>query len=99
MARLGNKMRVLFNLVLVLSLLLSVSTARELRNSSEVLNDIPKVDAQCHSVYGVQGDESCDDVMLKFNLNYATFRVFNINLDCSNLYSGQWLCVNNMTLY
>ncbi|KAL3741944.1 hypothetical protein ACJRO7_017425 [Eucalyptus globulus] len=94
MARLGNKMTMLFNLLLVLSLLLSVYTARELRSSSKSW-----VGAQCHSVYGVQGNESCDDVMLKFNLNYTTFRIFNINLDCGRLYSGQWLCINNTTLY
>ncbi|KAL3741945.1 hypothetical protein ACJRO7_017426 [Eucalyptus globulus] len=51
----------LLNLFLVLVLLLSVSTAHELKSS--------------------------------------IFHFFNVNLDCRHLYCGQWLCVNNMTLY
>ncbi|KAI6703854.1 hypothetical protein NL676_012990 [Syzygium grande] len=99
MARLSNKVAMLFNLFLVLFLLLSVSTAYEPRSSSEVLNDLPKVGLQCYSVYGVKGRESCDDVMQMFNLSSAVFHFFNVNLDCNHLYNGQWLCVNNMTLY
>lgn len=65
----------------------------------EVLDDMPKVGAQLHWVYGVKGNESCDNVMQLFHLSNATFHIFNYNLNCDDLYRGQWLCVKNMTLY
>ncbi|XP_019708456.1 secreted LysM effector LysM2 [Elaeis guineensis] len=49
---------------------------------------------RCETVYGVQSGNTCFKVQQQFNLTAEEFGGINPNLDCDNLFVGQWLCVN-----
>ncbi|KAF8031398.1 hypothetical protein BT93_D0562 [Corymbia citriodora subsp. variegata] len=97
-------MTTLFNLFLVLFLLLSVSTAREVRSSAigapptpltKPIGPIPiPIRIECTSVYGVKIGDTCLAVEQMFNLTTAKFEEINPNLNCKALFVGQWLCTN-----
>ncbi|KAF7847921.1 hypothetical protein BT93_L2447 [Corymbia citriodora subsp. variegata] len=84
-------MTTLLNLFLVLFLLLSVSTAREVRSSGPI--PIP-IRIECTSVYGVKIGDTCLAVEQMFNLTTAKFEEINPNLNCKALFVGQWLCTD-----
>ncbi|KAL3741950.1 hypothetical protein ACJRO7_017431 [Eucalyptus globulus] len=94
MARINSKMTMLFKLLLVLSLVLVVFTAeRKLMNV--IVNDgVPQGAIQCKSLYSVQDGDTCDDLAQAFNLTMSTLNFLNPNLDCDNLFIGQWTCHN-----
>ncbi|KAL3741946.1 hypothetical protein ACJRO7_017427 [Eucalyptus globulus] len=38
-------------------------------------------------------------VLITFHLTTSASNLFNQNLDCDNLFIGQWICLNNVTIY
>ncbi|KAI6703855.1 hypothetical protein NL676_012991 [Syzygium grande] len=93
----SNKMTMLFNRVLVFFLLLSVSSARDVKSSSIALPPtLPRVPIPagivCTSVYGVKSGDTCFAVEQMFHLTPAKFEEFNPNLNCEALFVGEWLC-------
>ncbi|CAK7346403.1 unnamed protein product [Dovyalis caffra] len=47
----------------------------------------------CDSVHGVVGGDTCSAIAQEFSLSTEDFNAINPNLDCDNLFVGQWLCV------
>ncbi|KAF7847923.1 hypothetical protein BT93_L2449 [Corymbia citriodora subsp. variegata] len=88
-----------FNLFLVLSLVFIVSTDERKLMNMDVNDGVPQVGMQCRSSYSVQDGDTCSDLVQRFQLTTSAFNVFNQNLDCDNLFIGQWICLNNVTIY
>ncbi|KAM2708865.1 hypothetical protein EV2_046614 [Malus domestica] len=84
MAKSGNKMATLLNLILVLSLVLMISIAESRKLGEE--------DVACDSVYGAEEGDTCESVIQKFQLGADFFPSINPNLNCDNFFVGQWLC-------
>lgn len=52
-------------------------------------------DPECKSVYGAQGGgDTCSAIIQKFTLSADFFSAINPNLNCDNIFVGQWLCIN-----
>ncbi|KAJ1285717.1 hypothetical protein BS78_03G298300 [Paspalum vaginatum] len=47
----------------------------------------------CNKVYGVQKRETCFAVAQTAGLTLKQFRRFNPNINCHNLFIGQWVCL------
>ena len=47
----------------------------------------------CESVYGVVEGDTCFEVANAFGLSTEAFDSLNPNLNCTNLFVAQWLCV------
>ncbi|KAL3741948.1 hypothetical protein ACJRO7_017429 [Eucalyptus globulus] len=99
MAIVSSKITMAFNLFLVLSLVFTVSTAQRKLMNVDMNDGVPQVGMQCKSLYSVQDGDTCYDLVQTFHLTTSTFELFNQNLDCDNLFIGQWICLNNVTIY
>ncbi|KAM1324272.1 hypothetical protein TB2_045431 [Malus domestica] len=84
MAKSGNKMATLLNLILVLSVVLMISIAESRKLGEEAV--------ACDSVYGAEEGDTCESVIQKFQLGADFFLSINPNLNCDNFFVGQWLC-------
>lgn len=51
----------------------------------------------CNDVYGAKQGDTCFAVVQKFNLTPAQFNAINPNLDCDQVFVGQWLCIKGTT--
>ncbi|KAF8029675.1 hypothetical protein BT93_E2182 [Corymbia citriodora subsp. variegata] len=81
-----------FQVFLVLSLLLAVTTAEnKLIKGVRILaaNSAP----ECDTGFAVRVGDSCSSVAEIFSLTSDFFNSINPNLDCNSLFVGQWLCV------
>lgn len=54
----------------------------------------PKLSMECKKVYGAQEGDTCFMVNQKFNVNAIQFNLINPNLNCTNIFVGQWLCID-----
>ncbi|EXB30588.1 hypothetical protein L484_002779 [Morus notabilis] len=54
---------------------------------------------QCKSVFGVRQGDTCFAVSQMFNLTLEFFDSLNPNLNCTNLFVGEWLCVDGTPNY
>ncbi|KAG2685244.1 hypothetical protein I3843_10G110300 [Carya illinoinensis] len=89
MANSSNSTATSLNFVLMLSLLLFFSVA-ESQFFGEFLK--PNPTPVCNSIYGVQTGYICFNIKQKFNLTDELFTSVNPNLNCTALFTGQWLC-------
>jgi hypothetical protein len=48
----------------------------------------------CNKVYGVQEQETCFVVAQAAGLTLKQFLGFNPNINCRNLFIGQWVCLD-----
>ncbi|KAF8748388.1 hypothetical protein HU200_012921 [Digitaria exilis] len=48
----------------------------------------------CDKVYGVQKHETCFAVAQAEGLSLKKFLRFNPNINCNNLFIGQWICLH-----
>ncbi|CAD6236498.1 unnamed protein product [Miscanthus lutarioriparius] len=48
----------------------------------------------CRKVYGVQEQETCFVVAQAAGLTLTQFLGFNPNINCRNLFIGQWVCLD-----
>ncbi|CAN6702107.1 unnamed protein product [Malus baccata var. baccata] len=98
MAKSGNKMATLLNLILVLSLVLMISIAESRKLGISILMqcNVPLEFAEeavaCDSVYGAEEGDTCESVIQKFQLGADFFLSINPNLNCDDFFVGQWLC-------
>ncbi|KAI6703858.1 hypothetical protein NL676_012994 [Syzygium grande] len=88
MARISSKMTMLFNLLLLLSLCFTVAIAERILKIDTPIS----TGLQCEFVHGVKSGDTCLSVASKFNLTPRFFATFNPNLNCDELFVGQWLC-------
>ncbi|MCD7464539.1 hypothetical protein HAX54_052955 [Datura stramonium] len=51
----------------------------------------------CNSTYGAQLGDTCFDVAQKFKLTAIEFGALNPNINCDDIFVGQWLCVDGLT--
>ncbi|KAL8045890.1 hypothetical protein ABFX02_08G143200 [Erythranthe guttata] len=92
MAKRSSKLSIFFNLALVLSLLLIISTMAESRLIFNVIKASSKV--SCDSVIGVKSGETCTEIAAKFKLSTTVFDAINPNINCSKIFVGQWVCID-----
>ncbi|KAF5738937.1 hypothetical protein HS088_TW12G00133 [Tripterygium wilfordii] len=50
--------------------------------------------AHCNGGHRVRSEESCDDIKKGFSLSAGVFDQINPNLNCDNLFEGQWICTD-----
>ncbi|CAO2197373.1 unnamed protein product [Urochloa humidicola] len=48
----------------------------------------------CQKPYGIKEHETCFAVSQTTGLSLDTFLRFNPNINCNNLFIGQWVCLN-----
>ncbi|OAY35228.1 hypothetical protein MANES_12G082800v8 [Manihot esculenta] len=92
MAKFNNKAAVLLNLALLVSLLLIINRT-ESRQIAIGFRE-GKATPDCDSVYGAQDGDTCTSVAKMFNLTIEFFSSINPNLNCDDIFVGQWLCVD-----
>lgn len=49
---------------------------------------------ECKSVYAAEDGDTCTTIIQKFSLTTDFFGAVNPNLNCDNIFVGQWLCIN-----
>ncbi|EES03722.1 hypothetical protein BDA96_03G342800 [Sorghum bicolor] len=54
----------------------------------------PQSQLFCNKVYGVQEQETCFVVAQAAGLTLTQFLGFNPNINCRNLFIGQWVCLD-----
>ncbi|KAL6204357.1 hypothetical protein ACLB2K_021625 [Fragaria x ananassa] len=87
MAKSTNTFAVALNLILVVSLMISVSEGKHI--------GVHGFDADCDSVYGAESGDSCNSVIEKFGISSLDFFIsINPNCNCDAFFEGQWLCVD-----
>ncbi|KGN49183.1 hypothetical protein Csa_003390 [Cucumis sativus] len=52
------------------------------------------LELQCNKVYGVKNGDTCFDLEQKFKITTPHFSFINPNLNCTDLFIGQWLCLD-----
>nr|CAB3478511.1 unnamed protein product [Digitaria exilis] len=55
---------------------------------------LPTLPLVCDKVYGVQKHETCFAVSQAAGLSLKKFLRFNPNINCNNLFIGQWVCLH-----
>ncbi|KAK4344157.1 hypothetical protein RND71_037251 [Anisodus tanguticus] len=48
----------------------------------------------CNSVYGAKVGDTCSGVANGFKLTAVKFGVLNPNMNCDEIFVGQWLCID-----
>ncbi|KAL3509509.1 hypothetical protein ACH5RR_028910 [Cinchona calisaya] len=87
------KASVFLNFALILSFLLiiSVTENRSLAAGSEQNSVLI-----CDKIYGAQNGDTCFSIAQKFNVTTEFFSSLNPNLNCTNVFVGEWLCVDGL---
>ncbi|MFS8032888.1 putative LysM domain-containing protein [Helianthus anomalus] len=52
----------------------------------------------CTSVIGVKSGDTCFDIAHKSKLSSKLFKLINPNLNCNNLFVGEWICIGGVVL-
>ncbi|PHT43286.1 hypothetical protein CQW23_17311 [Capsicum baccatum] len=88
----NNSINCYFNVALVLTFLLTLSPSlgRMLASNSEASQAIPT----CTTVYNVDTGDTCNSVIKSFDVNAELFSSLNPNLNCNDLFVGEYLCLN-----
>ncbi|KAL7242577.1 hypothetical protein ACSBR1_015038 [Camellia fascicularis] len=82
MAKTSNKTTIMFlNMVLILSLLLGVVVKKA------------ECAASCETVVGVESGDTCISIAKASQLTTDFFLSINPNVNCKELFVGQWVCV------
>ncbi|PSS04750.1 LysM domain-containing protein [Actinidia chinensis var. chinensis] len=90
MAKISNKNTMFLNIVLVLSLLLVITMAQ----GSSIQGDKAKpTDPFCDLVVGAEKGDTCFGIAKAFDLTTDFFNFLNPNLNCDDIFVGQWLCI------
>ncbi|PWA52534.1 lysM domain-containing protein [Artemisia annua] len=86
MAIINNK--AIICLLFAFALVSMMSTTESKRNSFFT----PAV-LVCNSVIGVKSGDTCFDIANNFNLSSKAFESINPNLNCDEMFVGEWICV------
>ncbi|KAF5199588.1 hypothetical protein FRX31_010826 [Thalictrum thalictroides] len=81
----------IMNLILLISLLLAISMAegRTLFGKKKISSVV-----DCEDIYGVQAGDTCSGIVQEFSLTAEFFSDINPNLNCDNLFVGEWVCTS-----
>ncbi|XP_050233016.1 lysM domain-containing protein ARB_03438-like [Mercurialis annua] len=79
-------------LAIVLSLLLMISTAQARKVSTGFGGAKPT--AQCVAVTGAEDGDTCTSVAQLFGMTLKFFISINPNINCDDIFVGQWLCIS-----
>lgn len=52
-----------------------------------------KLGLECYNAYGVESGDTCNGIINYFGLKSQVFYSTNPNIDCDDLFLGQWVCV------
>ncbi|KAH7514728.1 hypothetical protein FEM48_Zijuj11G0121300 [Ziziphus jujuba var. spinosa] len=102
MAKFNNKISMLLNLLLLLSVVLMISTA-ESRKLGRNYNPnywlmhavgfkVKDASLQCLQVYAVEAGDTCSLIVEKINTTFDSFLAINPNINCDSIFVGQWVC-------
>ncbi|KAM3222050.1 hypothetical protein P3L10_021320 [Capsicum annuum] len=88
----NNSINCYFNVALVLTflLILTPSLGRVFISNSEASQAVPT----CTTVYNVDTGDTCDSIIKSFDLKVELFSSLNPNLNCDDLFVGEYLCLN-----
>lgn len=48
----------------------------------------------CTTVYNVDTGDTCDNIIQSFDVKAEDFASFNPNLNCDDLFVGEYVCIN-----
>ncbi|MFS8032894.1 putative chitinase [Helianthus anomalus] len=60
--------------------------------------DTPTKIPFCTSVISVKSGDTCYDITQTFKLSSTLFNSINPNLNCNNLFVGEWICIGGGVL-
>ncbi|XVE81038.1 hypothetical protein DITRI_Ditri15bG0030900 [Diplodiscus trichospermus] len=89
----SSRATMLVNLILLLSLLIIFNMA-ESRFYGVGHAKAKKLTPTCLSIYGTEEGDTCFSITQAFNLTSDFFNQINPNLNCDQIFVGQWLCVD-----
>ncbi|KAK3011122.1 hypothetical protein RJ639_012681 [Escallonia herrerae] len=87
----NNKAAMFFNLVLMISLLFIVSKVDSRTLGAGLTRGKPT--PHCDEVLSVESGDTCFAITQALNMTTAFFDAINPNLNCRNLFVGEWLCI------
>ncbi|XVF65605.1 hypothetical protein PTKIN_Ptkin09bG0262300 [Pterospermum kingtungense] len=93
MAKSNSKLAMYLNLVLLLSLLLIINMA-ESRLFQFGHAKGKTLTPSCTSIYGAEKGDTCSGIIQAFNLTSDFFNQINPNLNCDQMFVGQWICID-----
>ncbi|XVF65599.1 hypothetical protein PTKIN_Ptkin09bG0261700 [Pterospermum kingtungense] len=93
MAKSNNNIAMYLNLVLFLSLLLIINMA-ESRLFQFGHAKAKTLTPTCVTIYGAEEGDTCFGITQAFNLTSDFFNQINPNLNCDQMFVGQWICVD-----
>ncbi|KAL5716006.1 hypothetical protein ACHQM5_017751 [Ranunculus cassubicifolius] len=79
-------------LIFLLTALLVVATIADASAFSKKKGAPPAV--QCTGVTDAVSGDTCSSLAETFNLSGKVFAALNPNLDCDNMFVGQWICID-----
>ncbi|KAF5741900.1 pre-mRNA-splicing factor SLU7 [Tripterygium wilfordii] len=89
------------NLLLMLSFLLTACLVESRYLSNTVGGGFSSVEIKdnekpfhCVTFYGVESGNTCDSIIDYYKSNAEAFYHYNPNINCEDLFIGQWVCVN-----
>ncbi|KAK3011124.1 hypothetical protein RJ639_012683 [Escallonia herrerae] len=88
-----NKLAMSLYMVVIVSFLLT-STIAESRSTPSIGFAVAKAAPSCDTVFGVRSGDTCFGIVQTFKLTTEFFDSINPNLNCTALFSGQWVCVD-----
>ncbi|KAM3222055.1 hypothetical protein P3L10_021325 [Capsicum annuum] len=88
----NNSINCYFNVALVLTflLILTPSMGRVFISNSEASQAIPT----CTTIYNVDTGDTCNNIIKLFDLRAKDFSSLNPNLNCDDLFVGEYVCLN-----
>nr|XP_017246692.1 PREDICTED: uncharacterized protein LOC108218302 isoform X2 [Daucus carota subsp. sativus] len=81
----------LFNFVQILLLLLLIISVAD---AGSIPLGIGFKTVVCNKVYGAENGDTCSTVSAALNITPDFFGSINPNLNCSNIFVSEWLCIN-----
>ncbi|XVF65614.1 hypothetical protein PTKIN_Ptkin09bG0263300 [Pterospermum kingtungense] len=93
MAKSNSNVAMYLNLLLLLSLLLILNMAESrlfLSRHAKARTLTPT----CVNIYGAEEGDTCFGITQAFNLTSDFFNQINPNLNCDQMFVGEWICVN-----
>ncbi|KAJ4843365.1 hypothetical protein Tsubulata_042739 [Turnera subulata] len=91
MATSNQKFAIFFNVLVILSLAIFVSTAQSRIYGG---GSLKPQGINCDKVHAVNSGETCFAIKQAFHLSDGFFNSINPNLNCDDLFIGQWICLH-----
>ncbi|CAN4103378.1 unnamed protein product [Withania somnifera] len=93
MARESYKSAMLFSFLLLFLLCISKAESRII--SAGIGTNSVLV---CSEVYGANIGDTCFSIMQQFSVTPEAFATFNPNLNCDEMFVGEWICLDGSSI-